>query len=145
MSDTERHGTRDLTYSNWHRVHSISRFVGKDIARTLTMIDLDGLEYCHRCMECVGVIEVARDVGQAFKGSTVTKKLAVRLAVPGLLVFYKPHAKATIADHPDIESFRMRVLAPVEEQRFRTLTPAKYAEWIVHMHTLCACRIVEAA
>jgi hypothetical protein len=149
MSDCERYGSRDLTYSNWHRTHSIKRFVGIDEARRLTMIDLDGLEYCNRCRECVGVIEVARDVGQAFKASSVTSKLAHRLGVPGLLTFYR------ISDHqvsdgngehlPDIDAFRVRIVAPVQSPE-REITPEQYARWISAMHRRCPCQLsVEAA
>jgi hypothetical protein len=144
MSDTERWGTRDLTYSNWHRVPSIGRFLGADVARTLTMIDLDGLEYCHRCDECVGVVEVARDIGQSFKASSVTRKLALRLGVPGLLVFYSTSATRQIGDHQDIDEFRVRVIAPRKELE-RRLTPEQYARWLAHMHSRCACRLAEAA
>lgn len=137
MSDTERWGTRDLTYSNWHRVESIQRFLTMDDAKRLTMIDLDGLEYCKRCRECVGVIEAAQDVGQTFKPSIVTRKLAIRLGVPGLLIFWRP-TEARNGDHPDIDRFRVQLIAP-EFQPERELTPQQFALWLVRLHDRCAC------
>jgi len=37
----EIYGTRDLSYSKWHRAASTKRFVGEDNARQLAMIDAD--------------------------------------------------------------------------------------------------------
>ena len=152
MSDRERWGTRDLTYSNWHRVASIERFVGAAQARALTMIDLDGLEYCCRCREVVGLVEVARDVGQAFKPSIVTGQLAHRLGVPGLLAFYMPSQERRMGGHPDIERFRARVIsrpdfcdrsAPAGASREFALTPAQFARWLLRMHERCPCRLAD--
>lgn len=80
----ERYGTRDRTYSAWHRRLSTRRFVGIDRAQLLAMIDLDAslyVEYDDRTKEPVALIETARDVGQEHKPVTVTRRLAVRPAV----------------------------------------------------------------
>lgn len=140
MSDDERYGTRDLTYSNWHRIHSIKRFLGEPAARRITMIDLDGLEYCNVCREVVGVIEVARDIGQSFKATVVTANLARRLGVPGLLVFYTPSNEQAVGGHPDIATFRVQVIAPLKSPE-HSLAPAQFAQWLLRLHNRCPCRI----
>lgn len=64
----EQYGTRDLTYSAWHRRLSTRRFVGIERAQALAMIDLDAalyIEYDQGSKHPVALIETARDVGQA--------------------------------------------------------------------------------
>lgn len=81
MSDDERYGTRDLTYSRWHRYA---------MSRDAAMIDLDDVEYCRRCRMPLALIEVGRDVGQEYKNSAVTREIARLLNVPALVVLYTP-------------------------------------------------------
>lgn len=144
MSATERYGTRELIYQNWHRKHSTVRFLG-GLAGQLTMQDLDGLEYCCHCQEVVGVVQIARDVGQAKKDVTVDRRLARRLAVPGLLVFYTPSGTGMVSDGKggemqDIEHFRVQMFAP-EDASERELTPEQMARWLWRLHERCACRL----
>jgi hypothetical protein len=79
MSRDERFGTRDLTFSRWHRYT-----LGDDAA----MIDLDGLGYCDRCKAPLYVIEATRDVGQV-KVTTVAERTAMLLNATGWLVMYR--------------------------------------------------------
>lgn len=139
MSDRERYGTRCSAYSNWHRIDSIQRFVGPAMARHLTMIDVDSLEYCSSCRKPVAVIETARDVGQAAKPSLVTLRLAQAANVPGFTLLYTL-ASRRFGEHPDIERFRVKVIAPIEDREWRFLSPEAWARWIVRMHERCDCR-----
>jgi len=154
MSDEERYGERDLTYSNWHRVRSIGRFVGRDMAELLTMIDIDDFEYCKFCGDPLAAIETARDVGQSNKTYRVVQKVARGLDILGLLVYYKPSERMIPGrtEHgvtrlmPDIDWFRIQVVnqptvslergvrrvAPSKQHR---ITPLKYAQWLEHLHT----------
>ena len=96
MSRQERYGTRDLTYSKWHRT----------LADDLTYIDVDALEYCQRCREPLALIEIARDVGQSFKATPVLRKLAARAGVPAYCALYR-------IEDDTVVSFRVRKLVPV--------------------------------
>lgn len=78
MSRHERYGTRDLTFSGWHRT----------LPDYCTAIDLDFLEYCQKCRHPLALIELARDVGQAHKPTTVMENLAKKAGIPAFLIMY---------------------------------------------------------
>ena len=126
MARTERLGVRDLTYSRWHRLTEPS---GQN---TLTYIDLDAVEYCCRCREPLALLETARDVGQAFKPTTVLCALAERARVPAYLVFYKADKDGNII------GFRMRQVYP-REGEWRMLTPDAYAAFLVSLRDEHVC------
>jgi hypothetical protein len=70
-------GKRDLTYSGWHRT------LPDDIA----MIDIDSLEWCHRCREPLALVETARYTGRG-KVASVTARLAAKAGIPAYIVWY---------------------------------------------------------
>ena len=98
MSQEERFGTRDGTYSAWHRRKSTRRFVGEEIAEQLAMIDLDGalfIEADNDTKTPLVLMEVAIDIGQGINGkpdksATIIRKLAEMANIGGLLVLYTP-------------------------------------------------------
>lgn len=146
MAHEERYGQRDLSYSAWHRRLSTRRFVGIENAQLLAMIDIDAslwVEYDDRTKEPIALIESARDVGQAWKPSTVTGKLAKRADLPCFVVLY------TLSDTPnpanpayqDIECFRVRRVHPMEERHFTTVTPQEWAERLLSMRKWKAKRV----
>ena len=142
----ERFGTRDLTYSAWHRRGSVRRFVGIDRAQLLSMIDVDGamyVEFDHEEKEPLALIEVARDVGQSFKAATVVRRLAKRAQLPAYLVLYLPGAAPNPADpeHRDIDRFRVRRLWPKPEEAWRELSPAEWATGLVRIRAWAADRL----
>ena len=64
MSQEERHGTRDRSYSAWHRRQSTRRYIGIEKATLLAMIDLDAslyVEYDDGTKEPLALIETAQD------------------------------------------------------------------------------------
>lgn len=128
----ERYGTRDRTYSAWHRRLSTQRFVGIDHAQLLAMIDLDAalyVEYDDGTKEPLALIETARDVGQEYKPATVTAGLARRAGVPCYLLLYT-HAPWTNPADPqwrDIARFRVKRLWPEPESAWREVTPQQWA------------------
>lgn len=140
MSQEERFGSRDRTYSAWHRRLSTQRFVGIERAQTLAMIDLDAslyVEYDDKSKEPLALIETARDVGQEFKTATVTKKLSMRTqpVIPAYVLLYTTSAKKNPADPrwPDIESFRWRRLWPEPETSWQTSTPGEWCQKLVQL------------
>ena len=111
----EAYGTRDRSYSAWHRRRSTSRYIGIESAQTLAMIDLDAslyVEYDDGKKDPLALIETAIDVGQPYKTATVTKKLAQRAKLPAFVLLYKLSKTPNPADHlwPDIVEFRAKVL-----------------------------------
>ena len=141
MPQTERTGTRDLTYSAWHRANSISRFVSEEEAKALTLIDLDHVMW----MECedgsfepIALIELARDVGQTFKTAEATRRLARRChpTLPAYTVLYRVSMEANprAPEHPDIVGFRVQQIWP-NETKFFYFTPQQWAKKLVDIRT----------
>lgn len=136
----ERYGTRDRTYSAWHRRLSIRRFVGIEQAQLLAMIDLDAalyVEYDDGSKEPLALIETARDVGQEFKSATVTANLAKRAGLPCYCVLYSRADYLNPADPRwmDISGFRVRRVWPNPEREWRLLTPSEWAQALLRVRT----------
>lgn len=136
MSQEERHGERDGTYSAWHRRNSTRRFVGIEQAQLLGMIDLDAslwVEYDDGDKEPLALIETAEDIGQQYKTATVTTKLAERAHLPAWVLLYRKADGPNPADPrwPDIASFRAKRLCPNAESNWTTYTPDAWAKRLV--------------
>jgi len=113
MSREERYGTRDLAYSKWHRRQ----------ARLLPYIDLDAIEYCQMCKQPIALIELALDVGQKYKATTITAKLANMAGLPAYLVFYKKDGR------DEIIGFRVSLVAP-QRGAEQIMTLEEYVEFL---------------
>lgn len=138
MSDTEIYGERDLTYSEWHRIGSIKRFVGVEHARSLAMIDIDMVfyvEYEDSTKEPICLIEVAQDVGQPNKPSTITRRLAEKANIYAYTVLYtrSKTAKNPVAKQwPDVEKLRVKEIYP-RKTSWKELSPAEWAYALLNM------------
>lgn len=148
MMQEERYGTRDRSYSAWHRRLSIGRYVGIERAQLLAMIDLDAslyVEYDDGTKEPLALIETARDVGQHWKSATVTLQLATRADLPCYVVLYELGALANPADSSalDILSFRVRRLYPSPISTWRKFTPQEWAENLEKLRKREAAKIDE--
>ena len=149
MAQEEKYGTRDQSYSAWHRRFSIRRFVGIECAQTLGMIDLDAcpyVEYDNDTKVPIALIEVAVDVGQEWKTSAVTRNLAelcTERILPAYVLLYKKASQVNPADRTqkDIESFRVKQIWPEQEDQWRTLTPQQWAEELTEIRKEIAKRI----
>jgi hypothetical protein len=147
----ERFGSRDRTYSAWHRRMSVRRFVGIEKAQLLSMIDLDGALYCEFdavTSEPLALIETALDQGQRRKTATVTRRLAERARLPAYAVLYAPASYPNPADATqcDVASFRVKRLWPCPERDWRTLNPLEWAEALLRIREWSALRLdLEAA
>lgn len=142
----EQHGTRDNSYSAWHRRRSTRRFVGLERAQLLSMIDLDAslfVEYDDGSKEPLALIETARDVGQAHKAATVTLNLAKRAKLPCYVVLYSAAGEPNPADATakDIASFRVRRLWPKPEASWRTVSPSDWAHALVRIRAWSVARV----
>jgi len=146
MPHEEVFGTRDRSYSAWHRRRSTGRFVGIEKAQTLAMIDLDAslyVEYDDRTKEPIALIETAEDRGQQWKPCTVTRKLAERADIPAFVLLYRKSQVANPADvqWSDISSFRVRRIHPQEQGAFVVLSPKEWAEKLVKLRDYSAARL----
>lgn len=118
----ERYGERELIYSAWHREQNTH----------LSMIDLDAIETCKQCKQPLALIELARDVGQLHKTTTITRKLAEMANIPAYLVFYKIDIAETIT------SFRVSQVSPIKGVE-RIMTPGEYEKFLLELRTPHAC------
>lgn len=146
MAQEEKYGTRDRTYSAWHRRMSTRRFVGIESAQTLAMIDLDAslyVEYDDGTKEPLALVETAVDVGQPYKPATVTKKLARRANLEAWVVLYTVSDDPNPADPtwPDIRGFRVRRVYPEPETTWARATPAAWCKRLVQIRRGTASRL----
>lgn len=116
MSRQERYGTRDLSFSAWHR----------EIDGDLDWIDLDYCGYCHECKRPLFLMELAQDKGQKFKTTTVTRNLANMAGIPAMLVFYS-------ANGSGMDGFRVQKIAPEWSDQV-SVGPEAMERWIRRQH-----------
>lgn len=139
----QRFPITDRAYSAWHRRFSIARFVGIEKAQLLSMIDLDAalyVEYDDRTKEPLALIETARDVGQDWKSTSVSLRLARRSRLPAYCVLYGCANDPNPADprYLDIATIRVRRVWPRPEPQWRTLTPSAWAEALLEIRAWSA-------
>jgi hypothetical protein len=150
MSLEERFGTRDRSYSAWHRRASLSRFVGIERAQLASMCDVDAalwLEHDDLTKEPLALIETARDIGQPFKSGTVLERLARRARVPAFVVMYRLGDAPNPADPTcrDVAGFRVRRIYPRAEATWRELSPPEWADGLLRIRTWSAARFEREA
>lgn len=121
MSEAERTGTRDLTYSQWHRTSSLSRFVDKVDAWECGVIDIDWCEYCRYCKQPLALIETQASKATP-KSATVTRNLAALAGISAYSVSF-------VVLDDEIQRFRLRQIWPTESSVY-DLTPERYASFL---------------
>lgn len=137
MSRYERYGTRDLTYSGWHRQACPDR---------VQMIDIDAVEFCRRCRMPLMLIETAIDTGQNRKTTTVTERLAGAANIPAFCVLYTVSAKSCVTDNKGactrvgcdhgISAFRWRRVQPNPHDEWQSASPAEWAKYLTDFHDM---------
>ena len=131
-------GERELVYSAWHRTNSIKRFVGVENAKLLAMIDIDVVlyaEYEDSTKEPICLIETARDTGQLYKTSTVTRRLAEKANIYAFTLLYTPSKTAknpAAKQWPDVEKLRVKEIYPGKTP-WKELSPAEWADVLLNM------------
>lgn len=125
MSLHERYGTRDLTFSGWHRPPNLPEFC--------SVIDIDFLEYCNLCGALLALIETARDVGQAYKSTTVLRRLAQQSKIPAWLILYK-------IENDSVGLCRIQKIWP-DKNQMELMKPEDVKRLIIEIHEKCLCRI----
>lgn len=117
MSQRERTGRRDLTYSRWHRIDSVRRYLPVRIAWRLTAIDIDWCEACCYCSKPLALVETQVS-DRCPKDATITAALARSAGIPAFSV-------SVVYDGDEVCGFRVRDLltaGPV-----RDMEPVAYA------------------
>lgn len=139
MSQQRRHKRgHDPYHDVWHRSASLQRFLGAQRARWVSLIDIDGCEYCNLCYEPVALIEV-KALWARTKVGTVTANLARRAGTVAYLVEYETHGptftcsecgRAEAADDTDeIVRFYVTQWWPQDGERVE-YEPHEYADWL---------------
>lgn len=127
MSLHERTGTRDLTYSTWHRPKSIGRYLDKRKAARLKAIDIDFCEACNECNLPLALIETQRSSSKP-KPATITTELAKLACIPAYSVSYMT---GIVGGEEDILAFHVSPIWPTDNVRaVTTMTAQQYAEWL---------------
>lgn len=122
------------------------RFVGIERAQLLAMIDLDAslyVEFDQDEKEPVALIETARDVGQPYKCTTVTARLAKLAGLPCCCVLYTLAEDENPADPNwlDIAWFRIGRLWPNPEPEWRVVSPQEWAEALLRVRSWKAAKL----
>jgi len=140
MPQEEIYGTRDRTYSAWHRRNSTRRFIGIENAQLLSMIDLDAacyVEYDDRTKEPLALIETAKDIGQNHKTAYITRNLARRCnpLLSAYVLLYMPADYPNTADPkwPDIKQFRVKRIWPEPVTDWKIFTPEEWAKFLLEI------------
>ena len=143
MSNWERHGTRDMSLSKWHRQMLRQRAASAAEGEECGMIDIDWLEFCSRCRTNLFLVEAARDILKLNKVAYHTAKLAVAANIPAYIVLYTPTGDDCPADRRcrrddcmhGISEFRIRQIAPAEAGgEWRSETPEAFADFVLEIH-----------
>ena len=127
MSQTEHTHTRDLTYSGWHRVENIRRYLGPVRAAKLTQIDIDWCEYCCYCKTPVALIETQVS-DRPPKTAPVTGNLANMAVVPAYSV------SVVCDDMKQVARFIVQQIAP-KLGDVQPMSPQNYAVWLLSLRT----------
>lgn len=141
MSNWERHGSRDLSLSRWHRQFLRHHAKSRVEAEECGMIDIDWLEFCARCKTNLFLVEASQDIEQVAKCARQTAQLATQANIPAFLVLYDPTGedcpydrlcRDPVCSH-GVAKFRVRQIAPLEGE-WRSESPDDFAEFVLDYH-----------
>jgi hypothetical protein len=138
VSQAERTGVRDLTYSRWHRADSIRRYLPPTTAAKLTAIDVDWCEACCFCFTPLALIETQVSTAPP-KKAAITRALAL---MAGIGAFSVSIVRAPDGD--DIAMFRFQSLTE-DDAPIRDMQPPVYALFLWSLRDQHRCRGTENA
>lgn len=122
MSDEERTGKRDLTYSRWHRRRSLAQYIDMDRANEVHQIDIDWCEYYFACKLPIALIETQQSKAPP-KPARVTSELARMAGIDAYSVSYRTNEAG------EITGFARSQLVPIVTKAVEE-TPTEYARWL---------------
>lgn len=141
MSSWERHGTRDLSFSRWHR-QALRQYAASEAeGAACGMIDVDAMEFCGRCKMNLFLVECAQDVRLVNKRTDQIQQLAKQANLPAYCVLYTRTDEDCPSDRRcrnsecqhGISGFRVRQVAPVVGD-WSWRTPAEFAGFVLEFH-----------
>ena len=147
MPQEEIFGTRDRSYSAWHRRNSTRRFVGIEKAQTLAMIDLDAslyVEYDDKTKDPLILIETAMDRARDKTGNRYHKSwLSDAYPFVGLCALYTLSNALNPADPTckDIVCFRAKRLHQNRKRNGERSHPQEWADHLVALRNWASAQI----
>ena len=99
-------------YSEWHR----------SLDNKLGYIDIDSVGICLKCKTPLYLAETTFDVGQSYKATTTTEKLARLAGLPSFLIFYK------VYENREIIGFRVKQLTPEKYKQNVFVNPETWVQ-----------------
>ena len=120
-------------FNNWHRYA---------LGDAVTMIDIDGLEYCRRCRAPLAFLETAQDIGQEVKPVTVLRTLAGQTDIPAYVILFTVDEAARAEENwaASCPGFRVRRLHPPPETGWLVMDPDHMATFLTDLHEAHGCR-----
>ena len=140
-SKIEITGHRCLAYSAWHRIDSISRYVGRTDAVTMTMVDIDCAYWVesNRAGTVLGLIETTKDNRMYDKPCYVLLDIAQRMTPTVFCgVLYYTLSRENNPAQPtqrDISCFVWQQFWPKKRYPIR-YSPEKWAKRLLHMRAM---------
>ncbi len=112
MPHEERTGTRDLTFSRWHRT----------LPHDCSWIDIDSCHYCHYCQSLLALFELVRSPDEESlvdscrrKAASITERIGLGLRIPVFKIAYtgSPLQSAAVMriGRPDVQIMQPDELA----------------------------------
>jgi hypothetical protein len=140
----EKYFTRDRSYSAWHRLHSIGRFIGLERALKLSLIDIDAIlfeqglhvpevwvewEYDGVTKWPLALMETAIDINKHKDATAIGNLAKMTGRLEAYVVLYRLGSTRNPFDDSvfDIDRFRVKRLWPEPESKFRILSPEQWA------------------
>lgn len=148
MARVETYATRSWAWSVMHRC----------LPKPAYMIDMDYLECCPHCKQPLIVGEIAKDVGQGFKATTILRNLARKAQLPAVLIFLREdvvieavesiHGSLPENGYPNLTElelqaiweylkdsplFRLKELYPVQKSEVN-YTVRQFFDWLGEIH-----------
>ena len=99
-------------YSEWHR----------SLDNKLGYIDIDSCGICLKCKTPLYLAETTFDVGQSYKATTTTEKLARLAGLPSFLIFYK------VDENREVIGFRVKQLTPEKYKQNVFVNPETWVQ-----------------
>ena len=99
-------------FSEWHR----------SLDNKLGYIDIDCCGICLKCKTPLYLAETTFDVGQSYKATTTTEKLARLAGLPSFLIFYK------VDENREIIGFRVKQLTPEKYKQNVFVNPETWVQ-----------------
>ena len=120
-------------FNNWHRYA---------LGDVVTMIDIDGLEYCRKCRAPLAFLETAEDRGQEIKPVTVLRTLATQTGIPAYVILFTVDEAARARENwaDSCTGFRVRRLHPLPETDWLAMDPDHMAAFLTGLHMAHECR-----